>query len=124
LSEFPKNLAQVTGEVSRPPRVHQFGEGRLVVNLNVIVSDERDRRSYMNIVAFDDLGEQVKDVTEGSRVYAKGAVQKGKDWVGSDGEKRFGGIEVVADEIVVLGTRSGSDEPKKVEPKTKKKVEF
>jgi single-stranded DNA-binding protein len=124
VSEFPKNLCKITGEATRDPRIHQYGEGRQVVNINTKVTNDRNRTVYVGVVGFDDIADKMQHVTEGTRFYAEGTLQKGKDWVGSDGEKRQGGIEIVADEFEVLGKRTASDDLEPVKAETKKKVEF
>ena len=127
MSEFPKNQVEITGELQREPVYRTFGDNgeRTVVNMTLQVRDERNRVIFPRVVCWDDLGESVKDAKEGTRFYVKGVLVKQRDWVGSDGQKRWGTFEINADEITKLGAREGAG-PKKVAPKTTaaKKMEF
>lgn len=121
MSDFPKNTAQVTGEVVRS-HSSVFGEGRTVSNATLKVIGDNGKTLFIRVVGFDSNGDTIKDVGEGTRVYAKGNLSKARDWTDKDGNKRYGEIELIVDEIAILGKRSGADEPVKVDPK--KKVEF
>jgi single-stranded DNA-binding protein len=113
-SAFKKWHTEGIGEVAREVRTRSFSDGsRFVSSINSVFYDDEGRRTYINVVCWDDLSDKVSEWGVGTRFAVKGRIVRGRDWTGNDGVKRRGEYEFYANEIAKLGARKGNG-PEKV----------
>ncbi|MCB2179772.1 single-stranded DNA-binding protein [bacterium] len=110
------NKVMIIGHLGRDPEMRYTPSGRPVTNFNVATSrswntsdgERRTETEWFNIVAWGNLAEICNQyLKKGQQVYIEGRLQTRK-WEDEDGNRRSS-VEVVAKEMVMLGTRKRSD---------------
>lgn len=110
------NKVQLIGNLTRDPEVKQIPGGQAVASFSVATNftwtdqsgQKQDKSEFHNIVAWRKLAEICGQyLKKGSKVYIEGRLQT-RDWEGEDGVKRYR-TEIVADNMIMLGGRGGSD---------------
>lgn len=110
------NKVMLIGRLTRDPEARTTPQGVTVTNFGLATSrvwkDERgnqqDRTEFHNIVAWRRLGEICAQyLTKGKQIYIEGHLQT-RSWDDQQsGQKRYR-TEVVADNMIMLGSRSDS----------------
>ena len=113
------NKAIIVGNLGRDPEVRYSASGSAIANINVATTDSwKDRQSgerqerteWHRVVFFNRLAEIAGEyLKKGSQVYIEGRIQTRK-WEDKDGNERWT-TEIVANEMQMLGGRSGSGAP-------------
>lgn len=116
------NRATILGRLTRDPEVRTTSSGRSVATLGVATNRvwkdqtgaEQKYVEYHNCVLWGKLADIAGQyLTKGRRLYVEGRLQT-RDWVGTDGVKRFR-TEIVASTMIMLdgprGTGSASAAP-------------
>jgi len=106
------NKVMVIGSVGRDPEMRYTTSGRPVTSFSVATTrswanSEGERRKdteWFNVVAWGDLAEICKQhLRKGKQVYVEGRLQT-RSWGDREGKRRFR-IELVANEMILLGDR-------------------
>lgn len=110
------NRAQILGNLTRDPEMRFTPNGQAVSSFSVATNRKWKGRDgapdgedtqYHDIVVW---GKQAEAVTpmlkKGGPVFVEGRLQT-RNWEGQDGVKRYK-TEIVADNVIVLGSRSGA----------------
>jgi len=109
------NKVMVIGHLGRDPEMRYTPSGRPVTNFNVAASrswktsdnERRTETEWFNVVAWGSLAEICNQyLSKGQQVYIEGRLQT-RRWE-EDGVKRST-VEIVAKEMVMLGTRKKKD---------------
>ncbi len=109
------NKVMVIGHLGRDPEMRYTPSGRPVTNFNVATSrswktsdnERRTETEWFNVVAWGSLAEICNQyLTKGQQVYVEGRLQT-RRWE-EDGVRRST-VEIVAKEMVMLGTRKRKD---------------
>ncbi|MEK7084371.1 MAG: single-stranded DNA-binding protein [Patescibacteria group bacterium] len=113
------NRATIIGRLTRDPEVRSTPSGRSVATIgmatNRAVTDQQGNKKeyveYHNCVLWGKLAEIAGQyLTKGRRAYMEGRLQT-RDWVGTDGVKRYK-TEIVVDNMIMLdGPRGGHAAP-------------
>ena len=107
------NKVQFTGHLGADPEMRYTPQGSAVTNFRVASNrswKDRDGTAHedtewFRVVAWDKLGEICNQyLTKGSRVYIEGRLQTRK-WTDRDGKERYTS-EVVAQDMIILSSRS------------------
>lgn len=111
------NRAQILGNLTRDPEMRYTGNGQAVSSFAVATNRKWKGRDgapdgedtqYHDIVVW---GKQAEAITpmlkKGGPVFVEGRLQT-RNWEGQDGVKRYK-TEIVADNIIVLGSKGGGD---------------
>jgi single-strand DNA-binding protein len=107
----------IIGRLGKDPEMRYTPSGRPVTNFSVATSrswntsdgERRTETEWFNIVAWGSLAEICNQyLVKGQQVYIEGRLQS-RNWEDSEG-KRHTAVEVVANEMIMLGDRRSSDE--------------
>jgi single-strand DNA-binding protein len=110
------NKVILVGNLGRDPEVRYTREGTAVANLNVATTDtwndangqRQERTEWHKVVAWGKLAEIAKEyLGKGRQVYIEGRLQT-RSYEDKQGVKRYT-TEIKADQMVMLGGRSGGD---------------
>jgi len=111
------NKVMIIGHLGRDPEMRYTTSGRPVTTFSVATSrswntsdgERRTETEWFNIVAWGSLAEICNQyLTKGQQVYIEGRLQS-RNWEDSEG-KRHTSIEVVANEMIMLGERRSQNE--------------
>jgi len=111
------NKAILIGHLGRDPEIRSTPDGTPVANFSLATSESwtdrsgtrQERTEWHNIVAWRKLADLCKRyLTKGRQVYVEGRIQT-REWDDRDGNKRRT-TEIVANQIVFLGSRAESTE--------------
>lgn len=112
------NKVMLIGRLTRDPETRTTPQGVTVTNFGLatgrVWKDEQgntqERTEFHNIVAWRRLGEICAQyLAKGRQVYIEGHLQT-RSWDDADGKKNYR-TEVVADNMIMLGSRPGSPAP-------------
>ena len=114
------NKCMFIGRLGREPELKQMPNGKAVANFSIACGqtwkdknsgDKKERTEWVNIVAFDRLGEICGQyLTKGSQVYIEGKFTTRK-WQDKEGKDRYS-TEIVAENMQMLGgKRDGESAP-------------
>ncbi len=112
------NKVMLIGRLTRDPESRTTPQGVTVVNFGLATNrvwkddqgNQRDMTEYHNIVAWRKLGEICAQyLSKGRQIYIEGHLQT-RSWDGQDGKKNYR-TEVVADNMIMLGSRSDNSAP-------------
>lgn len=113
------NKAQIIGNVGRDPEIRSTPSGVLIANLSVGVTEKRkdgDHTEWFRVVAFNKLAEIIQQyIKKGSAVYMEGRMQT-KKYEDKNGVEKYS-TELVADQMLMLGGKSGAPRQKAMAPK-------
>jgi len=110
------NKVMIIGHLGRDPEMRYTPSGRPVTNFNIATSrswktsdgERRTETEWFNIVAWGNLAEICNQyLKKGQQVYIEGRLQTRK-WEDEDGNRR-NSVEVVAKEMVMLGSRKRAE---------------
>ncbi len=111
------NKAMLIGRLGRDPDIRYTQDGTAVANFSIATSEfwtdksgtRQERTEWHNIVAWRGLADLSKRyLSKGRQVYVEGRIQT-REWDDRDGNKRRS-TEIVANQMVLLGSRSDRDE--------------
>lgn len=106
------NKVMLIGNLGRDPEMRYTPSGRPVTSFSLATSrtwttpegERREETEWFNVVAWSNLAEICKQyLTKGQQVYVEGRLQT-RRWEDPEG-KKHSAIEVVANEMVMLGER-------------------
>lgn len=112
------NKVMIIGHLGRDPEMRYTPSGRPVTNFSVATSrswntsdgERRTETEWFNVVAWGSLAEICNQyLLKGQQVYVEGRLQS-RSWEDNDG-KRHTSVEIVANEMIMLGDRRPQDEP-------------
>jgi len=121
------NKVMIIGGLGRDPEMRYTPSGKPVTTFSVATSrswnssdgERRRETEWFNIVAWSNLAEICKQyLTKGQQVYVEGRLQT-RHWEDNNKNPRIT-IEVVANEMIILGDRKSSNEEDKEEIKNNK----
>ena len=107
----------IIGHLGRDPEMRYTPSGRPVTTFTVATSrswntskgDRQTATEWFNVVAWSSLAEICNQYLEkGKQVYIEGRL-KTRQWE-DEGGKRHSSVEVVANEMIILGKRHSSEE--------------
>jgi single-strand DNA-binding protein len=119
------NKVMIIGNLGRDPEMRYTPSGRPVTTFSVATSrtwntsdgEKRVETEWFNVVAWRNLAEICKQyLTKGQQVYIEGRLQT-RQWEDADGNKRSS-IEIVANEMIMLGDRRDTSESSSESPTT------
>jgi len=111
------NKVMIIGRLGKDPEMRYTPSGRPVTNFSVATSrswntSEGERRTeteWFNVVAWGSLAEICNQyLVKGQQVYVEGRLQS-RSWEDSEG-KRHTAVEIVANEMIMLGDRRSSED--------------
>lgn len=114
---YSLNRATVLGNTTRDPELRQIPSGQTVCTFSVATNrawkdasgNKQEATEFHNCVAWGKLAEICGQyMTKGRKVYVEGRLQT-RDWEGKDGVRRYR-TEIVADNVILLGGRGGSND--------------
>ena len=117
------NKVMIIGHLGRDPEMRYTPSGRPVTTFSVATNrswstadgERRTDTKWFNVVTWNKLAEICNQyLTKGQQVYIEGRLQT-RRWEDSNGT-RHTSVEVVANEMTILGDRRGSDEIDDEEP--------
>ena len=110
------NRVTLTGNLTRDAELKQTAGGMAIVKMRLAVNDRRknpstgqweDQPNYVDVTMFGTRAEAVsRFLSKGKQVAVEGKL-RWHEWEGQGGEKRSA-IEVVADDLELLGGRESS----------------
>ena len=110
------NKVILVGHLGQDPEVKYMPSGGAVCNVSLATTDSwkdknsgerQERTEWHRVVFFNRLAEITGEyLRKGSQVYVEGRLQT-REWQDKDGQKRYT-TEIVANEMQMLGGRSGS----------------
>jgi single-strand DNA-binding protein len=113
------NKVIVVGNLGQDPETRYMPSGSAVTNLRVATNEswkdkqtgeQKDRTEWHSVAMFGRLAEIAAEyLRKGSQVYIEGKLRTRK-WQDKDGNDRYT-TEIVADEMQMLGSRSGGSAP-------------
>lgn len=113
------NKVILVGRLGRDPELRYTQGGQSVANFTLATNrrwnnkdgERQEQTEWHRIVAWGKLAEFCGSdyVNKGRQVYVEGRIQT-REWEDREGQKRWT-TEVVAQEIQLLGSRSGAGEP-------------
>lgn len=110
------NKVMIIGNLGRDPEMRFTPSGKPVTSFSVAVSrtwsspdgERHEETEWFNVVAWGKLAETCKQyLLKGQQVYVEGRLQT-RRWEDQEGRKHSS-VEVVADRMLILGTRPHSD---------------
>jgi single-strand DNA-binding protein len=122
------NKAILIGRLGRDPEIRYTQDGAPVANFSLATSEfwndrsgtRQERTEWHNIVAWNKLADLCKRyLGKGRQVYVEGRIQT-REWDDRDGNKRRT-TEIVANQIVFLGSRGESPEEPASEPEMRRR---
>lgn len=119
------NKVMIIGNLGRDPEMRYTPSGRPVTTFSVATSrswntsegEKRVETEWFNVVAWSSLAEICKQhLTKWQQVYIEGRLQT-RHWDDAEGNKHTS-VEIVANEMIILGERRDSSEspPPEAEP--------
>jgi single-strand DNA-binding protein len=111
------NKVMIIGRLGRDPEMRYTPSGRPVTNFSVATSrnwttsngERRTETEWFNVVAWSNLAEICNQyLVKGQQVYIEGRLQT-RHWDDDNG-KRHSSVEIVANEMIMLGKRRTSDD--------------
>ena len=111
------NKVMIIGHLGKDPEMRYTPSGSPVTTFNVATSrswttsdgERRTETEWFTVVAWDRLAEICNQyLTKGRQVYIDGRLQS-RSWEDKEG-KRHTSVEVVANEMIMLGKRQSSDD--------------
>jgi single-strand DNA-binding protein len=111
------NKTMLIGRLTRDPEARTTAQGITVTNFGLATNrvwkdqqgNQQDATEFHNIVAWRRLGEICAQyLKKGRQVYVEGHLQT-RSWEDQDGKKNYR-TEVVADSMIMLGSRSEAGE--------------
>ncbi len=111
------NKVMIIGHLGRDPEMRYTPSGRPVTTFTVATSrswntsdgERRTETEWFNVVAWSSLAEICNQyLTKGQQVYIEGRLQT-RYWEDDQG-KRHSSVEIVANEMIMLGKRSSSNQ--------------
>lgn len=109
------NKVILIGNLGADPEVRYMPAGGAVTNISLATTrrwkdkqtgERRDATEWHRVIFFNRLAEIAGEyLKKGSQVYVEGRLQTRK-WQGQDGQDRYT-TEIIADELHMLGSRSG-----------------
>ncbi|MHA2428594.1 MAG: single-stranded DNA-binding protein [Candidatus Hermodarchaeia archaeon] len=111
------NKVMIIGRLGRDPELRYTPSGRPVTNFSVATSrnwttsngERRTETEWFNVVAWSNLAEICNQyLVKGQQVYIEGRLQT-RHWDDDNG-KRHSSVEIVANEMIMLGKRRTSDD--------------
>ncbi len=109
------NRAQILGNLTRDPEMRYTPNGQAVSNFAVATNRRwknqdgtaGEATEYHDVVVWGKQAENVSPMLKkGGPVFVEGRLQT-RSWEGQDGAKRYK-TEIIADNIIVLGSKGGS----------------
>ena len=110
------NKVIIVGNLGQDPELKYMPSGGAVTNISVATSEawkdkntgeQQERTEWHRIVFFNRLAEIAGEyLKKGSKIYVEGSLRTRK-WQGQDGQDRYT-TEIVASEMQMLDSRSGS----------------
>ena len=111
------NKVMIIGNVGRDPEMRYMPSGRPVTLFSVATTrrwttlegERREETEWFNVIAWGSLAEICNQyLIKGQQVYIEGRLQS-RNWEDNDG-RRHTSVEVVANEMIMLGNRPSTDE--------------
>ena len=124
------NKVMIIGHLGRDPEMRYTPSGRPVTTFSMAVSrtwntvdgERHSETEWFNIVAWGNLAEIRKQyLYKGQQVYIEGRLQT-RHWEDKEGQKRTS-VEVVANEMMMLGDRRDKKETEGSQSKEDKETE-
>ncbi len=113
------NKVILVGNLGRDPEVRYSPNGQAVANVTLATSEswkdkntgeKQEKTEWHRIVFFGRLAEIVGEyLKKGAQIYVEGRLQTRK-WQDKDGKDRYT-TEIVANDMQMLGSRSGAGQP-------------
>ncbi len=124
------NKVLLIGRLGREPEMRYTPSSRPVTTFSLATTrawnsngKRREETEWFNIVVWGQLAEICKQyLHKGQQVYIEGRLQT-RTWESAEGKKNTS-IEVVANEMIMLGDRSSSKEPEDVEQSSEDEFPF
>jgi single-strand DNA-binding protein len=125
------NKVLIIGNLGRDPEMRYTPSGRPVTTFSVATSrswntsegEKRIETEWFNVVAWSSLAEICKQhLTKGQQVYIEGRLQT-RHWDDAEGNKHTS-VEIVANEMIILGERRDASESTSSEAETVEEDEF
>ncbi len=125
------NRVMIIGNLGRDPEMRYTPSGRPVTTFSVATSrswntsegEKRIETEWFNVVAWSSLAEICKQhLTKGQQVYIEGRLQT-RYWDDAEGTKHTS-VEIVANEMIILGERRDTSESNTSETNTVEEDEF
>ena len=111
------NKVLIIGNLGSDPETKYTSSGSAVANLSIATSErwkdrntgeQKEQVEWHRVVLFSRLAEIAEQyLKKGSKVFVEGKLQT-RDWEDAEGKKRYT-TEVIAREMTMLDSRSGSD---------------
>jgi single-strand DNA-binding protein len=121
----------IIGNLGRDPEMRYTPSGRPVTTFSVATSrswstsegEKRVETEWFNVVSWSSLAEICKQhLTKGQQVYIEGRLQT-RHWDDAEGNKHTS-VEIVANEMIILGERRDTSESTSSEAETVEEDEF
>jgi len=112
------NKVMIIGRLGRDPEMRYTPSGRPVTSFSVATSrswntsdgERKTETEWFNVVAWSSLAEICNQyLVKGQQVYIEGRLQT-RNWEDDIG-KRHSSVEIVANEMIMLGDRRSSNKP-------------
>jgi single-strand DNA-binding protein len=125
------NKVMIIGNLGRDPEMRYTPSGRPVTTFSVATSrswntsegEKRIETEWFNVVAWSSLAEICKQhLAKGQQVYIDGRLQT-RHWDDAEGNKHTS-VEIVANEMIILGERRDASESTSSEAETVEEDEF
>lgn len=125
------NKVMIIGNLGRDPEMRYTPSGRPVTTFSVATSrswntsegEKRIETEWFNVVAWSSLAEICKQhLSKGQQVYIEGRLQT-RYWDDAEGNKHTS-VEIVANEMIILGERRDTTESHTSETDTVEEDEF
>jgi single-strand DNA-binding protein len=125
------NKVMIIGNLGRDPEMRYTPSGRPVTTFSVATSrswntsegEKRIETEWFNVVAWSSLAEICKQhLVKGQQVYIEGRLQT-RHWDDTEGNKHTS-VEIVANEMIILGERRDASESTSSEAETVEEDEF
>jgi single-strand DNA-binding protein len=116
------NKIMIIGRLGRDPEMRYTPSGRPVTTFSVATSrswntsdgERRSETEWFNVVAWGSLAVICNQyLVKGQQVYVEGRLQT-RNWEDNDG-KRHSSVEIVANEMIMLGDRRGPNDEEQPE---------
>jgi single-strand DNA-binding protein len=121
----------IIGNLGRDPEMRYTPSGRPVTTFSVATSrswntsegEKKIETEWFNVVAWSSLAEICKQhLSKGQQVYIEGRLQT-RHWDDAEGNKHTS-VEIVANEMIILGERRDTSESTASEAETVEEDEF
>src|SRR5688572_10191445 len=125
------NKVIVVGNLGRDPETRYMPDGAAITNVSVATSfqwtdkasgEKKEEAEWHRVVFRGKLAEVAGEyLKKGSQVYVEGSLRTRK-WQDKDGQDKYT-TEIIADRMQMLGSRSGSGEPREAPPEPRTAAE-